>query len=168
MIIQKKVQEKGMAQKITLSVPDLLHEKLKEWRTSFNLSKMFQEAVTDAIRKKEEFQKRFSKDYNMSEIIKRLKQEKLIWEKQYYKLGKEEGLQWAKTAHYEDLLYVLEFNGTYELTSHPRMIDYFDKIYQSTELAKQSNSSSIDNEQMFIDGWFKGVVEFWNHVKEKL
>jgi len=48
------------------------------------------------------------------------------------------------------------------------MIDYFDKIYQSTELAKQSNSSSIDNEQMFIDGWFKGVVEFWNHVKEKL
>ena len=131
MIIQKKVQEKGMAQKITLSVPDLLHEKLKEWRTSFNLSKMFQEAVTDAIRKKEEFQKRFSKDYNMSEIIKRLKQEKLIWEKQFYKLGKEEGLQWAKTAHYEDLLYVLEFNGTYELTSHPRMTDYFDKIYQS-------------------------------------
>ena len=69
-----------MAQKITLSIPDLLHEKLKEWRASFNLSKMFQEVVTDAILKKEEFQKRFSKDYNMSEIIKRLKQEKLIWE----------------------------------------------------------------------------------------
>ena len=51
-----------MAQKITLSIPDLLHEKLKEWRASFNLSKMFQEVVTDAILKKEEFQKRFSKD----------------------------------------------------------------------------------------------------------
>ena len=157
-----------MTQKITLSVPDLLHEKLKEWRTSFNLSKMFQEALTDAIQKKEEFQKRFSKDYNMSEIIKRLKQEKLIWEKQYYKLGKEEGLRWAKTAHYEDLLYVLKFDATYELISDPKMRDYFDKIYQSTELAKQSNSSSnsssIDNEQMFIEGWFKGIVEFWDHV----
>ncbi|MBU0463058.1 MAG: hypothetical protein KKE12_05485 [Proteobacteria bacterium] len=157
-----------MAQKITLSIPDLLHEKLKEWRTSFNFSKMFQEAVTDAIQKKEEFQKRFSKDYNMSEIIKRLKQEKLIWEKQYYKLGKEEGLRWAKTAHYEDLLYVLQFNGTYELISDPKMRNYFDKIYQSTELAKQSNSGSIDNEQMFIEGWFKGIFEFWNHIKEKL
>ncbi|MDA3786987.1 MAG: hypothetical protein PF503_00590 [Desulfobacula sp.] len=157
-----------MAQKITLSIPDLLHEKLKEWRTSFNFSKMFQEAVTDAIQKKEEFQKRFSKDYNMSEIIKRLKQEKLIWEKQYYKLGKEEGLRWAKTAHYEDLLYVLQFNGTYELISDPKMRDYFDKIYQSTGLAELSNSSSIDHEQMFIEGWFKGIFEFWNHVKEKL
>ena len=157
-----------MAQKITLSIPDLLHEKLKEWRTSFNFSKMFQETVTDAIQKKEEFQKRFSKDYNMSEIIKRLKQEKLIWEKQYYKLGKEEGLQWAKTAHYEDLLYVLQFNGTYELISDTKMRDYFDKIYQSTELAKQSNSGPIDHEQMFREGWFKGVFEFWNHIKEKL
>jgi hypothetical protein len=152
-----------MAQKITLSIPDLLHEKLKEWRTSFNFSKMFQEAVTDAIQKKEEFQKRFSKDYN-----KRLKQEKLIWEKQYYKLGKEEGLRWTKTAPYEDLLYVLQFNGTYELISDPKMRDYFDKIYQSTGLAEQSNSSSIDHEQMFIEGWFKGIFEFWNHVKEKL
>jgi hypothetical protein len=73
---------------------------------------MFQEAVTEAIQKKEEFQKRFSKDYNMSEIVKRLKQEKLIWEKQYYKLGKEEGLRWAKTAHYEDLLYVAQLDTT--------------------------------------------------------
>ncbi len=155
-----------MTQKITLSIPDLLHEKLKEWRASFNLSKMFQEALTDAIQKKEEFQKRFSKDYNMSEIIKRLKQEKRIWEKQYYKLGKEEGLRWAKTAHYEDLLYVVEFNDTYELISHSRMSDYFDKIYQSNELAKLPGST--DHEQLFLDGWSDGILEFWNHVKEKL
>jgi len=157
-----------MAQKITLSIPDLLHEKLKEWRTSFNLSKMFQEALTDAIQKKEEFQKRFSKDYNMSEIVKRLKQEKLIWEKQYSKLGKNEGLRWAKTAHYEDLLYVVKFDDTYTLISDPKMRDYFDKIYQSAEIIKSSNSSSIDHAQMFIEGWFKGVLEFWNHVKDKL
>lgn len=155
-----------MAQKITLSVPDLLHEKLKEWRDSFNLSKMFQEALTEAIQKKEEFQKRFSKEYNMSEIIKRLKQEKLIWEKQYYKLGKEEGLRWARTAHYEELLYVLEQNDTYSLISSSKMSDYFDKLYQTHELEKLSGS--VDHEQMFIDGWSDGIVEFWNHVKEKL
>jgi hypothetical protein len=48
------------------------------------------------------------------------------------------------------------------------MTDYFDKIYQSTELAKTSSPNSINNEQMFIDGWHQGVLEFWNHVKEKL
>ena len=157
-----------MAQKITLSIPDLLHEKLKEWRTSFNFSKMFQDAVTEAIQKKEAFQKRFSEDFDMPEIIKRLKHEKLIWEKKYYKLGKKEGLRWAKTIHYEDLLYVLQFNDTYKLISDPKMNEYFEQIYQTTDLATYSNSNAVDHEQMFIDGWFKGVLEFWNQVKEKI
>ena len=157
-----------MTQKITLSIPDLLHEKLKEWRTSFNLSKMFQEAVTEAIYKKEEFQKRFSKDFDMPEIIKRLKHEKQIWEKKYYKLGKAEGLRWAKTTHYEDLLYVSQFNDTYQLISDPKMNQYFEQAYQSTDLVNYSNSGSVDHEQMFIDGWFKGVLEFWDQIKEKL
>ena len=45
-----------MTQKVTLSIPDMLHEKLNKWRESFNLSKMFQDALLDAIQKKEEFQ----------------------------------------------------------------------------------------------------------------
>lgn len=157
-----------MAQKITLSIPDLLHEKLDEWRTSFNFSKMFQEALTDAIQRKEEFQKRFSDDFDISEIVNRLKQEKLVWEKQYYKKGKAEGFRWAKAAHYKNLLYVLQFEGTYELISDPEMNQYFEQIYQSTDLATYSKSESIDHEQRFMDGWFKGVLEFWNQVKEKI
>ena len=157
-----------MSQKITLSIPDLLHEKLKAWRTSFNFSKMSQDALTEAIQKKEEFQKRFSEDFDMPEIIQRLKQEKLIWEKKYYKLGKEEALQWAKTAHYEDLLYVVQYDSTYQLISDPKMNEYFDQIYESTGLIQYADSQSVDHEKMFIDGWFKGVHEFWNQVKEKL
>ena len=157
-----------MAQKITLSIPDLLHEKLKEWRNSFNFSKMFQEALTDAIQKKEEFQKRFSQEFDMPEIIKRLKYEKQMWEKRYYQPGKEEGLRWAKTAHYEDLIYVIQFDGTYELVSDPKMSDYFEIIYASTGLDKDSTQGPVNYEKMFIDGWFKGVFEFWNQVKEKL
>lgn len=157
-----------MAQKITLSIPDLLHEKLDEWRTSFNFSKMFQEALTDAIQRKEEFQKRFSDDFDISEIVNRLKQEKLVWEKQYYKKGKAEGFRWAKAAHYKNLLYVLQFEGTYELISDPEMNQYFEQIYQSTDLATYSKSESVDHEQRFMDGWFKGVLEFWNQVKEKI
>lgn len=157
-----------MTQKITLSIPDLLHEKLEEWRASFNLSKMFQEALTEAIQRKEEFQKRFSEDFDLSEVIKRLKQEKLAWEKKFYKLGKDEGLRWAKIAHYCDLLYVLKFNDAYKLISDPKMNEYFEGIYHTMDLSNYSNTGSVDHEQMFMDGWFKGVQGFWNHIKEKL
>jgi len=135
-----------MAQKITLSVPDLLHEKLKEWRTSFNLSKMFQEALTEAIQKKEEFRKRFTEDFDMPEIITRLRREKLLWEKKYYTFGKNEGLKWAKIAHYSELLYVIQITDTYKLISHPSLNDYFEQIYQSTDLVNYSKSGSVDHE----------------------
>jgi len=157
-----------MTQKVTLSIPDLLHEKLEEWRASFNLSKMFQEALTEAIQRKEEFQKRFSEEFDMSDIIDRLKQEKLVWEKKYYKIGKAEGLRWAKIAHYSDLLYVLQFTDAYKLISDPNMNTYFDQIYQTMDLAIFSNSGSVDHEQMFMDGWFNGVKGFWNQIKGKL
>lgn len=157
-----------MAQKITLSIPDMLHEKIKEWRSSFNFSKMFQDALTEAIQKKEDFQRRFSQETDMTDIVKRLKREKETWEKNFYKLGKAEGFKWGTSAHYEDLLYVLHFEGTYKLLSDPRMEDYFEKIYQATDLETYSNTESIQHERMFMDGWYNGVFDFWNQIKEEL
>ncbi len=157
-----------MAQKITLSIPDMLHEKLKEWRSSFNFSKMFQEAVTDAIQKKEEFQKRFSQELDLSEVIHRLKQEKLAWEKKFYTAGKAEGIKWATSAHYADLLYVLHHSGQYQLTSDPRLMPYFEQAYQTSGLESYRSSESLFHEQMFMDGWFKGVNDFWNQIKGKI
>lgn len=46
-----------MARKVTVSIPDLLYEKMERWRRSFNLSKMFQDAVAEAIQKKRTFRK---------------------------------------------------------------------------------------------------------------
>jgi hypothetical protein len=157
-----------MTQKITLSIPDLLHEKLKEWRNSFNFSKMFQEALTDAIQKKEEFQKRLSEDFDMSEIIKRLQQEKCIWEKQFFKSGKNEGIKWARSAHYEDLLYVINFEDTYELTNDTKFKLYFEDLHTKNDLGKYASDTDIDHEVMFMDGWFYGVNEFWAQIKEKI
>ncbi len=157
-----------MTQKITLSIPDFLYEKLEAWRASFNLSKLFQDALAEAIQKKEDFQKRISEDFDMGDIIKRLKQEKQNWEKKYYMLGKAEGVQWAKIAHYGDLLYVLKFNDTYQLISDSKMSDYFNKIYAAINLSRNPEPGCVDDELMFMDGWFKGVMDFWNHIKGKL
>lgn len=157
-----------MAQKITLSIPDLLHEKLEEWRASFNLSKMFQEALTEAIQKKEEFQRRFKEDFDLSDVISRLRKEKNDWERKFYSAGKTEGLKWAKSAHYEDLLYVMKFKDAYALISDPKLNCYFEKIYASSDLVTYSNSDTVTHEQMFMQGWQKGVLELWEQVKDKL
>ncbi len=157
-----------MAQKITLSIPDMLHEKLTEWRSSFNFSKMFQEALTDAIQKKEELQKRFSEEFDMPDIVKRLRQEKQTWEKQFFNLGKQQGIKWARSAHYEDLLYVLNHEDTYELIGHARFKSYFHRIYKTHELGNYAIDGVVDHERKFMDGWFQGVNEFWNEVKEQI
>ncbi len=157
-----------MAQKVTLSIPDLLHEKLNEWRDSFNLSKMFQEAVTEAIQKKEEFKKRFSEDMDMPEIIKRLKQEKLLWEKKFFRSGKSEGMLWARSAHFEDLMYVLNLEDTYQLIKEPAYKNYFENIYRTNDLGRYAVEGGFDHERQFVDGWFLGVKEFWNQVKEQI
>lgn len=162
------IEDKTMVQKITLSIPDLLHEKLKEWRNSFNFSKMFQEALTEAIQKKEDFQKRFSEDFEMPEIIKRLQHEKVLWEKQFFKSGKKEGMKWARSAHYEDLLHVVNMNDTYKLTEDPKMKAYFEEVYDTYALAKNTIEGSIDHQLLFIDGWLTGVNGLWNQVKEKI
>lgn len=157
-----------MAQKITLSIPDMLHEKLKEWRNSFNFSKMFQEAVTDAIQKKEEFQKRFSDDFDMAEIIKRLKEEKLTWIRQFYRTGRKEGHKWARSAHFEDLLYVLQTRNTYRIIEESRFKEYFDTIININRVNQFPMENMQEHRKMFLDGWFFGVTEFWNQVKEEL
>ncbi|HSL41238.1 MAG TPA: hypothetical protein VK857_12765, partial [Desulforhopalus sp.] len=66
-----------MAKKVTISIPDMLHEQLEKWRESFNLSKMFQDVVAEAIHKKEEFQKRIREDLDLTQVIERLRREKL-------------------------------------------------------------------------------------------
>ena len=73
-----------MAKKITLTVPDALYQKINEWRSGFNMSRIFQDAVSEAIRRKEEFQQRISEDKGLSDIIQRLKQEKAGWERKIF------------------------------------------------------------------------------------
>ncbi len=157
-----------MAQKITLSIPDMLHEKLTEWRSSFNFSKMFQEALTEAIQKKEALQKRFSEELDMPDIVKRLRQEKQDWDHTFWQAGKKEGTIWAKSAHYPDLLYVLHCDDTYKLLNSDEYTPYFQEIYKANGLCNYTSQQGIDHEKQFIDGWFDGVTSFWNEVRHQI
>ncbi|MDY0375268.1 MAG: hypothetical protein RBQ72_06000 [Desulfobacterium sp.] len=152
-----------MARKITLSIPDLLHEKLEEWRQSFNLSKMFQDALAEAILKKEEFQRRFQEDTSMAETIERLRREKKISEGNFLENGRVEGFQWAKSAHYDDLMYALTFDSVTALAADERLVQNF-----SQDMDMEKDQLTDRHTRLFIQGWQRGINEFWNAIKEKL
>ncbi|MGB3210596.1 MAG: hypothetical protein WBB19_07835 [Desulforhopalus sp.] len=157
-----------MAKKVTISIPDMLHEKMEKWRESFNLSKMFQEAITEAIQKKEEFQKRIREDIDLSQIIERLRREKIQSEGNSFDSGKNDGIQWAKTAHYDDLQYALHWSDLENATKDPLLGDYFSQTYNSNRLLISNTYYKGEYFLNYLNGWKQGVEQFWAEVREKL
>lgn len=156
-----------MAKRVTISVPDVLHEKMKEWRESFNLSKMFQEALSDAIQKKEAFQKRLQEDKSISEIIERLRAEKLTSEKNYFENGRLDGVDWAKSAHYDDLKYAAYWvPGDFPLKDGI-VGEYLSHAIKKDEMIVH-DTGACDYARAYIEGWRNGVMEFWEKIKDKL
>ncbi len=157
-----------MARKVTISIPEVLHEKMNEWRNSFNLSKMFQETLAEAISKKEAFQKRLMEDTSLSDIIDRLKKEKVLSEKNYFENGIKDGLKWAKSAHYDELQYAVFFAPEKNPLNDSVLGDFFKRVQKSDRMMAISEGLSNRYFESYIDGWKDGVSEFWKKIKDKL
>ena len=157
-----------MAKRVTVSIPDMLHEKMEKWRTSFNLSKMFQDAVAEAIQKKEDFQRRLKEDLDMGEIIERLRREKELSEGNYFDQGRQDGLLWARSASYSDILYALSWEDR-ENACQDRVLGHFFSQKAARSPRMQPSGDAVnDCLRVYIDGWKKGLDEFWLEVKDKL
>ncbi len=162
-----------MAKKITISVPDELHEKMKEWKSVLNFSKVFQNAITTMIRKKEVLKNKFMDEMDLSSIVDRLKKEKFEFESNIMESGKKDGLEWSRTAHYRELQYALSWNPAGNPAQDEELGDYFthmftqykDKLFATGKMA-QNRLSSLS--EKYLKGWKEGVELFWNEVKDKL
>ena len=122
-----------MSKKITVSVPDDLHLKMNEWRESFNFSKIFQKAVSTMIQRKEEFQKRLRSNIDMAAIAERLRREKLESQTESSELGRKEGVKWARSAHYKELQYALEWLPQGNPQRDEVMGDYFTDLFSTRQ-----------------------------------
>ncbi len=161
-----------MAKKITVSVPDELHQKMTEWRESFNFSKIFQMAVSSMIQRKEEFQQRMRSNIDMGAIVERLRQEKAESQSESSELGKKEGVKWARSAHYEELQYALRWLPEKDPQRNEVMGDYFMTLFASDRelqlIAPEGTAKSNEFVRMFLQGWKEGVEAFWNEIKDKI
>jgi Arc/MetJ-type ribon-helix-helix transcriptional regulator len=157
-----------MAKKVTVSIPDFLHEKMEKWRRSFNLSKMLQDAITEAIQRKEDFQKRIQEDLNLTEIIDRLKREKERSEGNFFETGRHDGMAWAKTAHYDDIQYALGWENLENAAKDSVLGSYFAEKIEKIKM-KEARLDGVDEYvSVYLAGWKKGLCEFWDEVKQKL
>ena len=172
-----------MSPKMTLSVPNDLFEKIEKWKGSFNLSKIFQRAIAEAIENKENFKKRLKEEPTMGAIIERLRKEKEVDMDPYYERGRQDGLAWAKAASYSDLQYALKWETVAELlkgntigwdpTTDEVLGDYFGELIQDDplmDLDERGRGDLMPNEyfQAWETGWKEAVEEFWKEVEGRI
>jgi len=153
-----------MAKKITLTVNESLFRQIDAWRSSFNLSRLFQDAVSEAIKRKEEFQRLLSGNTDIPRIVERLRNEKQGVLEKAGAAGKADGSAWAGRAHYEELVTVVG--------AIPAPTDAEDRSAQAWEshagLAKLEDKAAETALAAYRAGWRTGVIGLWNLVKDQL
>ena len=157
-----------MAKRVTVSIPDMLHEKMEKWRESFNLSKMFQDAVMEAIQKKEDFQKRIREDLDLHDIIGRLRKEKARSEGDYFESGRHDGLLWARSAHYDDLMYAVSWTDYHNAVKDRVLGGFFHDRLKDKQLLWADAEGDSEPFRIYVRGWKNGVEQFWNEIRDKL
>lgn len=162
-----------MSKKVTLSVPDELYEKMKAWKSSMNFSQVFQSAISGMLRKKEELASKIKEEMDLSAIIERLKKEKIEHEFNLLELGKQDGLEWSKTAHYRELQFALAWDPNKTPQPDDVLKDYFAQMFESYRQRIAVSGRMAQDlwhcfSEKYIRGWKEGVELFWNEVKDKL
>jgi hypothetical protein len=153
-----------MAKKITLTVNESLSRQIEAWRSSFNLSRLFQDAVSEAIRRKEELQRMLSGSVDIPKIVERLKSEKQGSLEKASASGKADGSAWAGRAHYEELVTVV---GTI-----PEVTEAEEKSAKAWQahhgLAGPEGKPGEAAAAAYREGWRAGVIGLWDLVKDQL
>lgn len=162
-----------MAKKITISVPDDLYEKMKEWKSSLNFSRVFQNAVSGMILKKEALTSRIRNEIELSSIVARLKKEKIDYEFNIMEWGRKDGLEWCKTAHYHELQYALTWTPPQNPDRDQELGDYFSQRFDEYKIRIAATGQKAQDwlnvfSDKYIKGWKEGVEVFWGEVKDKL
>ena len=175
-----------MTQRINISIPDELYEKLKRFKNSINVSKLCQKMLKEEIKKKENFLNRIGKPEELSEIINRLKKEKINHEKIITDIALADGLEWARIAHFTDLesaastaigvSYGGEGIENYVDVYLENKMEQMGKEYEGVVIYLQTVNPTIyvtetnvhEVEMLYWYGWHEGVTEFWKVVKDHL
>jgi hypothetical protein len=118
------------------------------------------------------------KKAKMQEVIKRLKRECEESRQQWFKQGKENGLDFAKNAHYMTLQQAISwkakdenFGERLEKTWGEVKVEGDDILPKLRAQLGVRDFWSLDDSPMFYNwarGFMESIVEFWNEVSPKV
>jgi post-segregation antitoxin (ccd killing protein) len=196
-----------MSQRINISIPDSLFDRLQPYKDAINVSKLCQDAIDREIKKKEDFKMRMNEAPGMEETIARLREEKMMRDKAVTELGRKDGIEWAKIAHYDDIMVALDGyhpgrDGDLAGSLGDDLVRYLEKKinYDPKEdlddLEENYDDESEDGplprghllyifeslpdhvrltewnhqgvEIEYFEGFYEGIREFWNSVKDRI
>lgn len=167
-----------MSERINISIPDDLYERLSHVKDKLNVSKLCQEAIKHAVRVEEVRAKAMA---DIESLVERLKEEELQYGKKYIDEGFECGVKDAFGLSLDDLLHVA-FNKEMEsdLDETPflpssettnTLEEFEDRVNGVMEGERNMTTDTtpgigwmLNPTRYFICGWQNGV----NHICEKV
>lgn len=162
-----------MVKRVTVSVPDELYEKMKEWGESINFSKEFQRHMGTLIRQKEKIKNLVNGDEQMQKIVERLRKEKIEAMGDPDEDGFDEGYELAEDMHYPDLQELRKWDPDKGLPRIEGLEDFFDEFfreifsnYEYLDRVAWDRRNQHEYNQRFFEAFKKGIEAFWDKVKE--
>lgn len=147
-----------MAQRINITIPDGLFDRLQKVKSHFNISGVCREAIEREVVCLEF---RIKETNDMNEIIDRLKQEKEKYDARYVNDGYVAGLEDAKNMSYEELAEIINSGNKFNDT------DVWDS-FQADAVSDLQSEDPVFDLGSYSEGWFNGVNEFWGKVRSKV
>lgn len=170
-----------MSERLSISIPGELHERLSHFKDRLKISKICQEAINHAVRI-EEIKK--EGEPNMEKLLARLKGESLQYGRSFIEKGFECGVRDAYGLSLDTFCEIQYFReGEYvgQLDNHlPVYQDMFSFASKETEKAlekledndfgneKWGLSTMLRPNKFFISGWLNGVSHIWDTVKPEV
>lgn len=150
-----------MTKRVTISISDELAERLEPWRSRINVSRVCAEALAKQVAVLEDLPKEV---LELQEVISRLRQEKPESQGTDKRIGFEDGLAFARDCSYRELKRnvqaVDELRGTpfgFELPEDSK-----------ADLTERIQDGEVIEAEPYVDGWVRGLMQFWGIVKGKI
>lgn len=118
-----------MSQRINISIPDALYERLTQFKDSIKISQVCQTAILAEIERKETFIKRLKEPPVLEDVIDRLKQERTELIEAYVDFGRKDGLEWAKISSFVDLNTIVNHSKSDNINHDQFFWDYLYEKY---------------------------------------
>ena len=159
-----------MGLKITISIPQDLHEKMQKWRKSLNISRICQKCIREEISKKELFHAKMQEEKTILEIWENGNFET---EGGQYQVGKEMGFAYAKNSPYHEIKsyeayaekwdgenqeVVEQFHYDLDIMSILANLGLVEEPVEPGEVEKERDSLPLT--QRFDWGFMEGIIEY--------